>query len=70
MQGIVDRFEGSKVVIEIEGKTKDFDKSQVAEHVAEGDVVVLRDGRWVKDQETTEKRTQHIKKLMDQLWDD
>lgn len=70
MQGIVDRFAGEFVVIEIDGKTRDIPKPFVADDVQEGDVVDERGGLWVKNKEATDARSKEIKKLMDDLWED
>lgn len=69
-RGIVDRFAGDFAVIEIDGVTRDVPRSQVAEDVKEGDVVVLNDGLWARDDQATADRSAQIKKLMDSVWDD
>lgn len=70
MEGIVDRFEGDVVVIEIDGKTTDVARDQVDPQVREGDVVILTDGIWKTDPAATEERSRKIQKLMEQLWED
>ncbi|WP_019243972.1 MULTISPECIES: DUF3006 domain-containing protein [Bacillus] len=70
MKGIVDRFEGKFVVIEINGVTEDILKDLVADNVYEGDVVELIDNKWVKNELATEERRKSIKSLMNQLWED
>ena len=70
MKGIVDRFEGDFVVIEIEGNTKDVPKKQVDPSVKVNDVVELEDGKWIVKEEETEKRKKEIKALMDSVWED
>ena len=70
MKGIVDRFEGDFVVIEIEGNTKDIPKKQVDPSVKVNDVVELVDGKWIVKEEETEKRKKEIKALMDSVWED
>ncbi|MGF7050327.1 AmiR/NasT family two-component response regulator [Paenibacillus sp. DS2015] len=70
MKGIVDRFEGDYVVIEIEGQTRDIDKSDVAVSVKVGDVVIFVAGVWKTDATETGQREQQIKKLMDDVWED
>jgi hypothetical protein len=69
MKGIVDRFESDFVVIEIKGKTKDVEKSDVADNVKVGDCVVFVDGKWLVHEDETKSRSQEIKKLMDNLWE-
>jgi acid phosphatase class B len=70
MKGIVDRFEGDFVVLEIDGVTKDIMKSEVDDHVKAGDSVVFLDGKWIVDEDQTKKRANQIKKLMDDVWED
>ncbi len=70
MKGIVDRFEGDFVVIEIEGNTKDIPKKQVDPSVKVNDVVELVDGKWIVKEADTERRRKEIKALMDSVWED
>ena len=43
--GIVDRFEGDQVVVEVNGKMVNFPSADAPAMLAEGMVVILRDGR-------------------------
>ena len=43
--GIVDRFEGDQVVVEVNGKMVNFPRAGAPAMLAEGMVVILRDGR-------------------------
>ncbi|WP_042345138.1 DUF3006 domain-containing protein [Bacillus massiliigorillae] len=70
MRGIVDRFEDEFVIIEIDGKTKDFPRASVGEDVAVGDVVELKEAKWFTDKVATEKRSHEIKSLLDSIWED
>ena len=70
MKGIIDRFEGDIVVIEIDGQTKDFPRSQVDDSAKQNDVVIFQDNRWIPNQAETEKRREKIRKLMDDVWED
>jgi hypothetical protein len=70
MKGIVDRFEGDYVIIEIDGQTQDVDKSVVNTSVKVGDVVVFVDGVWTTNITETVIREQNINKLMDDVWED
>ncbi|MCR8645681.1 DUF3006 domain-containing protein [Paenibacillus sp. N1-5-1-14] len=70
MQGIVDRFEGEYVIIEIDGVNQDVPRDQVACGVKEGDAVELVDKVWVTNPKLTEERRQSIQKLMDDVWED
>lgn len=70
MKGIVDRIEGEYVVIEVDGQTQDVKKNNVSPTAKAGDVVVLVAGIWTINKMETEQREQHIKKLMDSVWED
>ncbi|WP_277584275.1 DUF3006 domain-containing protein [Psychrobacillus antarcticus] len=70
MKGIVDRFEGNIVVIEINGHTQDISKDMVNTDVKVSDVVELVNGKWVSKKEQTDKRKKEIKSLMDSVWED
>ncbi len=70
MKGIVERFENGFVVIEIDGLTQDIPKSKVDLGVKAGDCVVLKNGNWVTDEDETENRTEKIKRLMNDVWED
>ncbi|MGG1291349.1 DUF3006 domain-containing protein [Bacillus smithii] len=70
MKGIIDRFEGDIVVVEIDGKTKDFPKKIFPEEAKTGDVVVI-DGNSVKVlKDETEKLRREAENLMDELFED
>jgi len=70
MKGIVDRFEGNLVVIEIDGKTQDIPKNHVEPDVQVSDVVELVDGKWMAKKDETATRKKKIKSLMDSVWED
>lgn len=70
MKGIVDRFEGEYVVIEVDGKTRDVKRNLIAESVRVSDVVILKNGIWERDSDKTAKRKKEMKKLMDSVWED
>ncbi len=70
MKGIIDRFEGDIVIIEVDGETKDYKKEDVDPEADVNDVVEFIDGKWIVNKESTTKRTEEIKKLMDDVWDD
>ncbi len=74
MKGIVDRFEGEFVVIEIDGVITNISKELVAEDVEEGDVVNINveDGNIVSvvlNQEDTRSRKQYIEDLTKDMWE-
>lgn len=70
MKGIVDRFEGNIVVIEIDGKTQDISKDIVNADVKVSDVVELVNGRWIAKKGETAKRKKEIQSLMESVWED
>ncbi|MBS4197493.1 DUF3006 domain-containing protein [Lederbergia citri] len=70
MRGIIDRFEGEWVVVEIDGETKDFEKSLFPEEAVIGDIVDINDENIKVLKNETEKRRKEIEKLMDDVWDD
>ncbi|TNJ61393.1 DUF3006 domain-containing protein [Paenibacillus hemerocallicola] len=70
MRGIVEGFEGNYVIIEIDGETRDVDRSAVKFDVEVGDCVIFQEGTWVVDSKATEERARHMKKLMEDVWND
>jgi hypothetical protein len=67
-KGIIDRFEGEFAVIEVERKTIDVPRKQIAHNAEPGDVVELKDGIWVPDKEETASRKARIEKLASEVW--
>jgi len=70
MKGIVERFEGAYVIIEIDGQTTDVPREQLDPEAQVGDVVILMNGIWKTDSDATDERAKKIKKMMDRLWED
>lgn len=70
MNGIVDRFEGNIVVIEIDGSTQDIPKDFVDPTVKVNDVVELVNGIWTTKKQESASRKKKIKSLMDSVWED
>ncbi|NLJ98789.1 MAG: DUF3006 domain-containing protein [Tissierellia bacterium] len=70
MRGIIDRFEGNKVLLEV-GKEGIliFDKELFPKNVKEGDVVEYIDGSFVVDEKETKERNQYINNLFKSLID-
>ena len=65
MKVVIDRFEGSYAVVEInKGKFVNLPKELVPNE-KEGDIVIIR-----VDHEETNKRKEHVKDLMNQLFED
>ncbi|MGE8078744.1 DUF3006 domain-containing protein [Peribacillus loiseleuriae] len=70
MKGIIDRFEGDLVVIEVDGKTQNVPKELVDSKVKVSDVVEFVNEKWIVNEEETEKRRKTIKSLMESVWED
>jgi hypothetical protein len=70
IKGIIDRFEGQFVVVEINGKTKDFPKSIFPKEVTVGDVVEIKGEKVTVLKNETEKLRREIEQLMDEVWED
>lgn len=69
IRGIIDRFEGDIAVIEIDGQTKDFERSLLPVEAKAGDVVIIGNPIMI-DREGTGERRERVKRLMDDLWED
>jgi hypothetical protein len=70
MKGIIDRFEGELVVVEIEGVTENFPKSIFPAGAEPGDVVQINGERAIILKEETEKLRKEIEDLMNEVWED
>ena len=70
MEGIVDRFEEDKVVLEIEEGTLIFDRILFPEGIKEGDMVKYIDNKFIVKEKETEERKQYIDNLFNSLIDD
>jgi hypothetical protein len=68
-KGVIDRFEGDKAVIEINGEAKDFDRMLLPKGAKVGDVLIIGDILTL-DEKGTRARKKKIKSLMDDLWED
>lgn len=67
---IVDRFEENYAVIETkEKKMINVNKKDLPKDIKSGDVLVKKDGKYKILKEETEKRTNYIKKLTNDLWE-
>ena len=67
--GIIDRFEGNFVVVEIEGVMENIVRRKISAEAREGDVIVFNDRRWTVDQEATQLRREVIQALADEVWE-
>jgi hydrogenase maturation factor len=70
MKGIVDRFEGELVVVEIDGVTKDYSIEMFPKDIEVGDVVRIEGNLAVIEKEQTKKLRNEIEKLMADVWED
>jgi hydrogenase maturation factor len=70
MKGIVDRFEGELVVVEIDGVTKDYPIEMFPKDIEVGDVVRIEGNLAVIEKEQTKKLRKEIEKLMADVWED
>jgi hypothetical protein len=70
MKGIIDRFEGDIVVVEIDGETQDFPKSIFPKEAEVGDVVNIDGDKVTVDKKATEKLRKEIEDLMNEVWED
>lgn len=69
MRGIIDRFEGELVVVEIEGETKDLPKSMFPPEARPGDVVSILDDEIIIQIGETDKLRKEIEQLMEDVWE-
>lgn len=70
MEGIVDRFEEDKVVLEIEEGTLIFDRILFPEGIKEGDIVKYTDNKFIVKEKETEERKEYIDNLFKSLIDE
>ena len=65
MKVIIDRFEGDYAVVEIDKEKFVKLPKELVPNAKEGDVIIIR-----VDHEETNKRKEHVKDLMNQLFED
>lgn len=70
MRGIIDRFEGDLVVVEIDGETKDFPKKLFPPEAAAGDVVEIGGDKISVKKNETDMLRKEIEDLMKDVWED
>ena len=63
---IVDRIEGNYVILECDGKLIEIKKDKLP-NVLEKDVLYLEDGKYIKDEEKTEKIKKDIRNRFNRL---
>ncbi|OZB94790.1 DUF3006 domain-containing protein [Paenibacillus sp. XY044] len=69
MTGYVEGFDGPFCRIEVDGNIQAVPREQVDPRVKAGDAVERKGGIWVTDPAATKRRTDEIKKLMDDVWE-
>jgi hypothetical protein len=70
IKGIIDRFEGQIAVVEIDGETKDFEKTLFPKEASVGDVVEIEGNKVKVLKNETEKLRREIEDLMKDVWED
>lgn len=70
MTGIIDRFEGDLVVVEIDGETTDFPKRLFPPEANAGDVVEIDGDKITVKKAETDKLRKEIEGLMNDVWED
>lgn len=70
MTGIIEGFEGEYCIIEVDGKTRDVPLKLVNADAKAGDVVEWDGSRWNTNLDRTRERSEYIKSLMNDVWDD
>ena len=66
--GIVDRFEGDQVVVEMNGKLVNFPRADAPPMLAEGMVVIVRDGRITRiDQIETQRIEDDMRRRFERI---
>ena len=65
MKVIIDRFEGDYAVVEIDKEKFVNLPKELVPNAKEGDIIIIR-----VDHEETNKRKEHVKDLMNQLFED
>lgn len=65
---ILDRYEGDYAVIEVDNQIINIDRNLLEEGLAEGDVLVLKQGRYYKDKEATSARRKYMADRFGKLW--
>ncbi|WP_026562007.1 DUF3006 domain-containing protein [Bacillus sp. J37] len=70
VSGIIDRFEGNFAVVEINGVTKDINKSLFPKEATVGDVIEFDGEKVTILKNETEKLRKEIEDLMNDVWED
>jgi len=67
---ILERFEGDYAFVEIDGEMTEIERHRFSAGVKEGDVLMLEDGIYYKDDEATKNRKQYIEDKFKDMWED
>ena len=67
---ILDRYEDGYAVLEVDNQTINIDRNLLEGDLKEGDVLVLRQGKYYKDEEATESRRRYMVDRFSKLWED
>lgn len=70
MLHIVEGFEGDLCILESDGRSRPVPRSQVDPSVKPGDVVEWDGEKWSPNLQETERRTRHIRTLMEEVWEE
>ncbi len=65
---ILDRYEGDYAVIEVDNQIINIDRNLLEKGLVEGDVLVLKQGRYYKDKEATNARRGYMTDRFNKLW--
>lgn len=67
VEGIIDRFEGDMVILEIEDGILNFNRELFPADAKEGDIVEYIDNKFIINEEKTKERKKHIDQLFRSL---
>ena len=70
VEGIIDRFEEDKVILEISEGTLSFDRELFPYDIKEGDIVEYIDNKFIIKKKETKERKKHIESLFKSLIED
>lgn len=71
MKYIIDHFEEKLAVCEDgSGNLVDIERDKIPKKAQEGDVIILKNGKFVVDKNQTDKLRKEIEDLMNEVWED
>lgn len=65
---ILDRYQGDYAVLEVNGQIIEVDKNLLEGHIKEGDLLILKEGKYYKDEEGSKKRKEYMAARYSKLW--